>query len=326
MVPFHMDLLPYWEAFCEAHKNRNKLKTFRVKNIFIPPSPFFEQNLMPIFTSAVNLTSLELRSCGLECCEIVLVASFVKRNSSLSILDLSSNKIDSVEAAQSLSLAIKSHAELCFVNLSHCSLGENPAVLNAVLDGCKGLKSLLIDDNGIFNVNGGCFAVVEFLSSNAAITLFSMANNVNLLNVIGNDQVKMLSQSLKKNTSLRHLCLGLNRLSFPSFLTSRRVTENLTHLDLTANNIRTQGAKLVAQFLSQNRTLEELNLAYNSINSHSASSLGSALKQNTTLRHLNLSLNSLTDRPVPAFVDAMKNNRTLLTLDLSGNTIKVRSG
>ena len=328
-TPFHSVLLPNWEAFAEAQTNSNSLQTFRINNVFLPPSPFFEQKLVPIFTNNINLTSLELRSCGLEPSEIAVLARFIENNSSLSILDLSVNKMDCVEASISLSLAMKTHVELCFVNFSQCNLGENPAVLSAILDGCKGLKSLIVDDNGIFNGNG-VGLVAEFLSSSKTITLFSMANNVNQPNYkpnyIGDDQVKLLSRSLKKNPSLCHLCLGSNRLHIPSFLSNWRVTENLTQLDLNGNNIRTPGAKIIAAFLSQNQTLEDLDLSRNRINSLSASLIGNALKKNTTLRHFNLSRNNLCDKAVHAFVDALKYNRTLLSLDLSGNAIKVTSG
>ena len=118
--------------------------------------------------------------------------------------------------------------------------------------------------------------------------------------ILGADDSKALSRALKANTSLRQICLGRNGLSLPSFR-SKSVIKNLTHLDLSGNDMRAPGAKVVAQFLSHNRTLTELNLADNQIPSTAASALGAALKRNTTLEHLDLSSNTFTDKCVPAF-------------------------
>jgi Ran GTPase-activating protein (RanGAP) involved in mRNA processing and transport len=271
--------------------------------------------------------------------------------------------IESVEDANCLSTAIANHAELSFVNLSSCGLGEvhDPIRLELVLNGCKKLKSLIIDGNLI---HGASLRVVaDFLTVTTELTVFSMDNyrlvyrwaRKNRKNgiILETDDVKALTRALKANTSLRQVCLGRNGLRLPSFM-SKSVIKNLTHLDLSGNEMRAPGAKVVAQFLSHNRNMTELNLADNQIPSAAASALGAALKRNTTLEHLDLSSNSFTDKCVPAFgkfkpilkywrvalpcialttlilclllVDALKNNRTLLSLDLGDCNIKIVTG
>jgi len=76
---------------------------------------------------------------------------------------------------------MKKHAELCFVNFSQCSIGENPAVLSTILDGCKKLNILLVENNDFF-IGNSVGLVAKFFSGSTAITLFSMANNVNWQN------------------------------------------------------------------------------------------------------------------------------------------------
>jgi Ran GTPase-activating protein (RanGAP) involved in mRNA processing and transport len=309
-APYHPDLLPSWEEFVSTQVyNRSSLKTFRVDEIELPPSPFLEQKLLPMLRSQSKLYSLELRNCGLKSNDFTLISGFIQNNTSLSILDLSSNVIGSVEDANCLSTAIANHAELSFVNLSRCGLGvSNPIRLELMLNGCKKLKSLIIDGNLI---HGASLSVVaDFLTVAAELTVFSMDNyrslyrfaRKNMKNgiILEADDVKVLSRALKANTSLRQLCLGRNGLRLPSFM-SKSVIKNLTHLDLSGNEMRSPGAKVVAQFLSKNRTLTELNLADNQIPSAAASALGAALKRNTTLEHLDLSSNSFTDKCVPAF-------------------------
>ena len=312
-APYHPDLLPSWEEFISTQMyNRSNLKTFRVDDIELPPLPFLEQKLLPVLRSQPKLYSLELRNCGLKSNDFTHISDFIQNNTSLSILDLSSNVIESVEDANCLSTAIANHAELSFVNLSSCGLGEvhgqDPIRLELVLNGCKKLKRLIIDGNLI---HGASLRVVaDFLTVTTELTIFSMNNyrlvirwaRKNMKNgiILEADDVKALTRALKANTSLRQLCLGRNGLRLPSFM-SKSVIKNLTHLDLSGNEMRAPGAKVVAQFLSKNRTLTELNLADNQIPSTAASALGAALKRNTTLEHLDLSSNSFTDKCVPAF-------------------------
>jgi len=310
-APYHPDLLPSWEEFVSTQMyNRSNLKTFRADEIGLPPSPFLEHKLVPMLRSQPKLYSLELRNCDLKSNDFTLISGFIQTNTSLSILDLSSNLIESDEVAECLSMAIANHAELSFVNLSSCGLGEghDPIRLELVLNGCKKLKSLIIDGNLI---HGASLRVVaDFLTVTTELTVFSMDNyrsvyrwarknrkNGIILEAI---DVKALTRALKVNTSLRQLCLGRNGLRLPSFL-KRLVIKNLTHLDLSGNEMRAPGAKVVAQFLSHNRNMTELNLADNQIPSAAASALGAALKRNTTLEHLDLSSNSFTDKCVPAF-------------------------
>jgi Leucine-rich repeat (LRR) protein len=237
---YHPDLLPSWEefVFTQMH-NRCSLKTFRVDEIGLPPSPFLEHKLIPMLTSQPKLYSLELRNCDLKSNDFTAIAGFIQNNTSLSILDLSSNLIESVKDAGCLATAIANHAELSFVNLSSCGLGEglgeDPTRLEVVLNGCKKLKSLIIDRNLI---HGASLRVVaNFLTVTKELTVFSMDNfrydrwTRENSNILGADDVKVLTRALKANTSLRQVCLGRNGLQLPSFV-KRSVIENLTILDL----------------------------------------------------------------------------------------------
>jgi Leucine-rich repeat (LRR) protein len=256
-APYHPDLLPSWEEFVSSQvNNQSSLKTFQVDEIGLPPSPFLKHKLIPMLTSQPKLYSLELRNCDLEHNDFTAIAGFIQNNTSLSILDLSSNKIESVEVANCLSTAIANHAELSFVNLSMCGLGEvfgqDPIRLKAMLNGCKKLKSLIIDGNLIHGLS--LRVVADFLTVTTELTVFSMDNfryvyrweRKNRKNgiILELDDVKALTRALKANTSLRQLCLGRNSLMLPSFL-KRSVIKNLTHLDLSANDMRAPGAKVV---------------------------------------------------------------------------------
>ena len=145
-IPYHPDILPRWEAFCketiqkestdddnqikprkrreglrsaleekeveevvdeEDDISRTNLSSFRIKNIVLPPSPFFKKKLLPLLKTNANLLSLELRDCNLGANSIACVAKFLKKNKSLATLDISSNKIKNADAAKALGFRIK---------------------------------------------------------------------------------------------------------------------------------------------------------------------------------------------------------------------------
>ena len=318
-------------------KKSHSLSSFSIKHVVLPPSSFVNQKLLPMLSKKTSLSSLELHDCELGASSIQCIAQFLSTNESLSILDLSSNVMDNLDSVKALSSAIKDHPQLTFLNLSDCNLVYsnddgvelNIDVLSSILDGCSNLKSLVLDRNDI-KIEGAVSLVADFIASNTSLTVLSLANNT-----MGDTNAKLMYKALKKNTSLRELGLGQNRITLPKLLfESKRACEHLTHLDLSARKygypysnkekIRTTpSVKLIASYLSRNPALIELNLSNNSITSSSVRTLASSLVNNTNLQHLNLSRNSLTDKCIPSFDVALKKNTTLLSLDLSDNKIKV---
>ena len=338
-IPYDAAILPRWEAFANSVGGRKELEGIQIDNIALPPSPFLEKKLLPALSKNTNLLSLELSNCELDADGLKCIARYLQKNKVLATLDLSGNEFEDVRTPKSLASAIK-HSELSFVNLSKCKLGENVDLLVVVLSGCIGLKSLVLDYNGI-NSKEGVAAVAKFIANNKTLTLFSMHKNA-----MGDENVKALGDALQKS-KVRELSLSSTKLNLPSIIASKDVTKNLTHLDLSSkwwsdesrfsneirqfgrssqNKLKIPGVKVIAKFLKSNPALVELNLACTGIPSKAATQFASALKRNTNLQHLNLGHNSFNNNSVPSFVDALRNNTTLLTLDLSGNNINMTSG
>ena len=244
--------------------------------------------------------------------------------------------MDNVASAKSLALAIKKHPELCFLDLSKCNLGgtkvigynrgvplvenigggeRSVAALSALLTGCKGLESLILDDNGI-DCEEGISVISKFLSNNKALTVLSLGNNIM--------KGKVFDQAIKKSTNLSQIRMTM---AVPSFL--KNDMNNLTCIDLSGDGhwdrgpLRTPGVNLIAKYLKGNPATRELNLENNHIPAAAAKVLASAMKKNTNLEHLNLGYNSFSDKSVDGFVELLRNNSTLLTLNLIGNSIKV---
>ena len=319
-VPFHPDILPYWEAFAEGQKEREDVVGFHIHSIDLPPSPFFVDNFMPILNSSnATLTSLQLRSCSLDTGALVQVASLLSENTTITTLDISYNKIENMDLAKSLSGAMKKH-QLCSANLSGCGIGASVDILSEVLDGCANLQNLCIDNNGIDTE--GVVLVLGYLSGNENLTVFSMDGNN-----LSPDDAKFVIRAMKKTSKVRHLSLGSNpAIHSPKFLDSSRFHENITHLDMSGCGIKLPGAKLIANYLSGNPALTEMNLERNKLALASIRVLADAMSANTTLEHLNLNRNPITDRCVSVLTNLLKNNNTLLSLDLIGSSMKVETG
>ena len=239
--PYHPDILPNWEAFCvddsdcqerprkraaieervdgeEGIINRTNFSSFRIYNVVLPPSPFFKHHLLPLLNSNANLKSLELRDCNLGDSGVYCIAEFLKKNKSLATLDLSGNTIEGVDAAKSLGKAIKNHSELSFVNLSKCDLVRRGThtwrggvlqrivhtdVLAAIIDGCKGLKSLVLDKNGMQVGDDGAIShVADLIRNNTSLTILSLEANE-----IGDTNAMILYKAMK-SSKLRQLCLS----------------------------------------------------------------------------------------------------------------------
>jgi len=290
---------------------------------------------MPIITANITtITSLELVNCDLKASDIDKLSTFVKKNKSLQVLNLSHNGLfgsndESNSAAKQLSKAMKNHSEL-FVNLSNTGLGGNNDGLKLILDGSKVIKSLIIDGN-VFD-NEGLALVTKFLrNKNSAVELgmdgVGIGEEEN-----GKAKAKLLKECLEnKNTTIEQLSLGSNNLGnakgrvLSTVLSGIKASTSLTFIDLSGNDIRLMpSVKIVAKYLASNPALIGLDLSNNGIPARSASVLIASLKKNTTLQQLYLTNNNITDKSIPAFTDALQKNNTLQTLDLMGNNFSSR--
>ena len=74
-----------------------------------------------------------------------------------------------------------------------------------------------------------------------------------------------------------------------------RRNTTLEHLKLKRNDLRDDGADLIAAALGGNATLQSLSLAQNGV--RSVPSLPDALRENATLESLDLGDNAIGDRP-----------------------------
>ncbi|KAF9177180.1 hypothetical protein BGZ51_009033, partial [Haplosporangium sp. Z 767] len=142
--------------------------------------------------------------------------------------------------------------------------------------------------------------------------------------MIGRNELGILAETLKTNTTLTTLDLGNNSIKDNGALAlsdALKTNSTLITLNLGNNSIGDKGAVALSDALKTNSTLITLNLRFNSIGVNGAVALSDVLKTNSTLTTLNLEKNSIGDNGAVALSDALKVNSTLITLNLRFNSI-----
>jgi hypothetical protein len=126
-VPYHANMLPYYEYFAQGIQDYKNLEEFKILNFFLPPS-WIATEVMPVLEtiderSHKGITVLQLSNCSLAADDITSVVNFLGVNETIRTFDISRSNIESVETAEALANVIKNHPALYDVNLAYCSLG-----------------------------------------------------------------------------------------------------------------------------------------------------------------------------------------------------------
>eukprot|EP00003_Mantamonas_plastica_P023551 TRINITY_DN4259_c0_g1_i1.p1 TRINITY_DN4259_c0_g1~~TRINITY_DN4259_c0_g1_i1.p1 ORF type:complete len:180 (-),score=68.62 TRINITY_DN4259_c0_g1_i1:188-727(-) len=113
---------------------------------------------------------------------------------------------------------------------------------------------------------------------------------------IGDKEIKMISQELKKDNKVKELGIG-------------------------GHNMTKEGWKEFVEAIKMNTSLQRLNLGYCGIDDEIASWFGQLLKVNSTLESLTLYGNEIGNDGAVALADGLKFNGSLDLLSLEGNQI-----
>ncbi|KAH3759047.1 Protein NLRC3 [Pelomyxa schiedti] len=92
-------------------------------------------------------------------------------------------------------------------------------------------------------------------------------------------------------------------------------------LDINGRRIGDEGAAIIAQALSSNKSLVSLNMAGNDIGDEGAAIISRALSSNKSLVSLNLYGNNVGDEGATSIAQALSSNKSLVSLNMAGNNI-----
>lgn len=328
-----------------------------------------------------------LKECGLGPKSAEAIAHILSKNGTYVTLDLSGNRLLD-EGASFIAQLIKVNRSLVHVGLCSNDIGHigGMALAEALLqnntvvsldvgahsgingnhiatEGAKAMGMMLRSNKVLSHLNissnglgvAGITHIASGLEGNCSLTHLDIS-----INVLGYAGIKAFSPVLE-TSSITHLSLQRNNLGdkggmvfFESFATAIENGEDrIVYLNMEANELGENTAKLLQKVLSSTTALKQLRLSSNGFGAaskhimdglsenKSLSSLhmafcelcetvgvfiGNALTANSTLQKLDLSNNKLKDIGTISIAEAMKVNKGLISLNLSCNKISDEGG
>jgi len=127
---------------------------------------------------------------------------------------------------------------------------------------------------------------LQLLSNDDTLTWIDLSNDN-----IDNDDIALIANGLRKNTTLKALSVPENNISDEGMQNlAKCLCDNttLTHLDLRHNNIGKDGIQAMAECLCVNDTLQFINLEENGVDNNGIKALSNALLVNDTVKWLDL--------------------------------------
>ena len=266
----------------------------------------FSNSMHKILTSLSQITSLEMIFVGdINITEdmAVLMASVIMSNKKVYILELINCNLQH-KAAISITAALKNISSLQTLTFDSCNLQRDVADdLAVALYVNQNLKRLRLPNN---NLRDGGISIVSALSQITTLTELNLKNN--LLSEVVVDE---LSSAIKNNKLIETLNLSGNNLKTNGIIRIAQplsVISNLKVLNIQNNQITEGAADAIAIAILSNRKLEELYLGSNNL-AAGVIKIATALQYLTTLKVLDINNNNAPEEAAKELAVAIYNNR-----------------
>ena len=247
------------------------------------------------------------------------IAKLLQNNKIIKVLILSQNVITS-QGAMRVAEALILNTTLLKLDTS-CNRLSDEGVM-AISDCLKintMIQELNISNNEITNV--GATKIAETLQSNASLTKLDISNNA--LSIKG---ALAISDYLKNNKTLQELNISNNRapdgeifINFSPSNTLQYDIINIFHankLDISNNTIC---SAVISSCIKNNECLQDLNISENQITSDGARSIAEAIAVNSKLQRLDISKNYIKSEGLMCLLKI--NNSVLQFLNITYNNV-----
>ena len=323
--------------FHSLKKNSN-LKIFELDNNSLLEEAV--NDLADVISSNTGLEQLSLNNNNLKTSAVVLLEA-LSAISTLKRFDLSGNNMSGA-VVNELASVIKSNASLEVLNLSNNNLCSPITVILEALKGIETLKALNLDGNSMSEDVADYLADVitknihleelhllnNNLQESVAVVLQALKgisyfkrldlNSNNMSGIVAND----LANVITNNPCLQSLDLSGNNLQSSAIVIFQALKEisSIKHLLLNDNNMSEEVVHDLADVIRSNICLEALALRGNNLKSSSVVILR-ALTEMSTLKNLDISNNNMTGVVADELANVIKHNTSLEILVLSNNNL-----
>jgi hypothetical protein len=210
-IVWHEPILDeYWGRFEEEIDARRQVDIVDICDINIENVEMKKERLaalVAMFVSgrATNSSTHVYFSNANLCGEgIISLSKLVEASSMLDIFSLCHNWIDNMKSVRCLSRSLRNHDHISWLHLTHCDLGSSPEILLLILQ--SDVKCINLAYNNIDSL--GAVKIAQYLESDPPIKHLMLD-----CNCLNDNDAKLMSQALKRNTKLKTLTLHTNNFT-----------------------------------------------------------------------------------------------------------------
>ncbi|XP_065906790.1 NACHT, LRR and PYD domains-containing protein 14-like isoform X2 [Dysidea avara] len=232
------------------------------------------------------------------------VLKIMKSSALLRVLDIGGNEIGD-DGMKTICKELETNTTLTDLRMWNCGLSKKSATfINQMLSKNKTLKALIISSNSFGDE--GMKELAKVLKCDTTLTELKMWECG--LSIIG---ASIIAEVLQVNNTLKTLSIGGNNFGNEGIVVVARALNNSNLRELRAwrCGITCYGTKALARALRKHRTMKRLDLTGNEITSDGAYEVLSAAVDNETCEVVDINNNYCSDGDVSKLINALKRRK-----------------